>query len=84
MADSERRTLTTHQEVLIESCYQAIMPSVKITAHENFFDAGGDSIQLVKLVQLIQAKLGVSIPLADFLYSPTRATLVEAIIASLP
>jgi acyl carrier protein len=78
------RTLTADQQAMIDVCYESILPGVRVTEEESFFDAGGDSIQLVHLVQLVQAKLGTSIRLSDFLYSPTRAALAEAIVARLP
>ncbi|MEA2147412.1 MAG: hypothetical protein QOG59_2999, partial [Solirubrobacteraceae bacterium] len=43
--------------------------------HEDFFAAGGDSIQAAALLARIEARLGVSVALPAFMAQPTPATL---------
>ena len=48
-------------------------------AHDNFFEAGGTSLQAVHLMQLVERKFGVRLPTTVLLEAPTPALLSERI-----
>lgn len=64
---------------LREQCYGVVLPGVEVGAQDNFFDLGGDSIQLIRVVAIAQDTFGVEIDALDFFLKPTLARLAETV-----
>jgi len=70
-----------HHAALVErlrtACFAAVLPGVAVAEDEDFFQAGGDSVQLIRVVLLAQAELGIELRPSDFFVNPTLRTLAD-------
>jgi amino acid adenylation domain-containing protein len=57
--------------------WEEVLGTRPITADDNFFDLGGDSLQAVRLFQLIRTVFGRDLPVASLLQAPTVSELVR-------
>lgn len=64
------------------SAYRQTLNNAEVTADDDFFEFGGDSIAVLKATELIWEKTGVEIGLGLFFTYPTAAELATAILAS--
>ena len=60
-------------------CRETVLPGVDIGDHDDFFDAGGDSIALLRLVALVQYEFGIEIRAIEFFTHPTLAVLAAMV-----
>lgn len=70
--NSDARTVTL-------SAYRTVLGNPDISPDDDFFELGGDSVQAIEAVSMIEAAVGVEIPVAWFFTYPTAAELAEAI-----
>ena len=56
---------------------QVLSTDSTFSLDDNFLDLGGDSIALIMMVQAIEGRLGVSIPMSDVYQSPTIRHLAQ-------
>src|SRR5712691_1781417 len=70
-SDTERIVL---QEVLIP-----LLHNDSMGIHDDFFRAGGNSLQAAQLMSALNRRFGVAISLADFFTSPTAAHLASVV-----
>ncbi|SNT65549.1 Acyl carrier protein [Asanoa hainanensis] len=59
---------------------QATLDNPRVGLNDDFFDAGGDSILAVQVIQDLQKRTGIHIPLAYFFSGPTAGELGEALL----
>lgn len=59
--------------------WHEVLKSEKITPHDNFFDLGGDSIQIALVKTMIKQKLNLEISITDLFQFPTIQQLVAFI-----
>jgi amino acid adenylation domain-containing protein len=71
LSEAERQLLPLFQEVL---------GSTNITTTENFFDLGGHSLQLLRLVALIRNRLGVDLPISEVFAAPTITAMAVSLL----
>ena len=64
---------------LRRECYELILPGVDVPADADFFELGGDSIMLIRLVAIAQRVFGVTIDALDFFQRPTLTALATAV-----
>jgi acyl carrier protein len=62
-----------------EQCYATVLPGVPVGPDDNFFDLGGDSLGLIRLVAIAQDVFDVEIDALDFFLNPTMTALVGSI-----
>ena len=67
--------LSPLQRRLHAECLARVLPGAPADADADFFAAGGDSMQLVRLLAFVHRIFGVEPPVMDFLRAPTLATL---------
>jgi nonribosomal peptide synthetase VibF len=64
------------------AAYRRALNNAEMTADDDFFEFGGDSILVMKATDLIREMTGVEIGLGVFFTYPTAAELATAILAS--
>lgn len=68
-------TLSPLQRRLHAECLVRVLPGAPADPDADFFAAGGDSMQLIRLLALVHRIFGVEPSVLDFLRTPTLATL---------
>jgi len=66
-------------ERVLAQIWRNVLNIAEIGVEDNFFDLGGDSLQVVRMFLEIERKLGKSLPLATLVEAPTVAQLAEAL-----
>ncbi len=64
------------------TAYRQTLNNAEMTAEDDFFESGGDSVLVMKATELIWEMTGVEIGLGLFFTYPTAAELATAILAS--
>ncbi|MET8249446.1 amino acid adenylation domain-containing protein [Streptomyces sp. NPDC005202] len=72
-------TLTATERGLLRDVLAPLLRDDRIGVHDDFFLAGGNSLQAVQLMSAINRRFGVEIALGDFFASPTVAHLAATI-----
>lgn len=68
---------SNHLYALARDAIEKALDCRAIRDTDNFFDLGGDSLRMVRLLALIRKKTGHDLPLKEFYTQPTLAHLVE-------
>lgn len=76
-SDDEPRNAT--ERVLLREVLAPMLRNDRLGVHDDFFQAGGDSLQAAQLMSAINRRFEVEIALADFFVSPTAAHLASII-----
>ena len=63
------------------TAYRQALNNAEITAEDDFFEFGGDSLRVMEATELIWKMTGVEIGLGLFFTYPTAAELATAILA---
>jgi acyl carrier protein len=66
------------------SAFRQVLGKPEILPDDDFFESGGDSMQAIDVVSMIEAAVGVDVPTAWFFTYPTAAELASAITALVP
>jgi hypothetical protein len=74
----------TELERQLVSLWQGLLASDAIGIDHDFFEAGGHSLLVTRMLNRVRRASGVEVPLRDFLRDPTIAHLAELIHAGLP
>lgn len=64
------------------AAYRDILNDPGVTPHDHFFDVGGDSMQALDAIEMIEKKLDIRIGVATFFTCPTAGDLARAITES--
>jgi nonribosomal peptide synthetase VibF len=64
------------------TAYRQTLNNAEMTAEDDFFEFGGDSVMVMKATDLISEMTGVEIGLGLFFTYPTAAELAAAILAT--
>ncbi|MGX1543856.1 non-ribosomal peptide synthetase [Streptomyces adustus] len=72
-------TLTVTERALLRDVLAPLLHDHRIGVRDDFFLAGGNSLQAVQLMSAINRRFGVEIALGDFFASPTVAHLAAAV-----
>ncbi len=62
-------------EIAIASAFSDILDVEKVGIHDNFFDLGGHSLLIVRLVKHLEEAIGISLPLRAVFEAPSVAEL---------
>ncbi|MFR9754996.1 non-ribosomal peptide synthetase [Streptomyces sp. TR06-5] len=73
----EPRTAT--ERVLLDDVLTPLLRNVRLGVHDDFFQAGGNSLQAAQLMSAINRRFGVEVALTDFFTSPTIAHLAGVV-----
>ncbi|MER7515579.1 amino acid adenylation domain-containing protein [Streptomyces sp. NPDC126499] len=76
-AGEEPRTAT--ERVLLREVLAPLLRNDRLGVHDDFFLAGGNSLQAAQLMSAIQRRFGAEIALGDFFVSPTVAHLAATV-----
>lgn len=71
--------LTPAQHRVYGHCVARIMPDAPVVPDADFFELGGTSLQIMRLVAAAYASFGAEVPVAEFLRRPTLATLTALV-----
>jgi len=74
--------LVTHARVLVESLWSSALgldPTVPADREVSFFDLGGNSLLVVRLLADVQRATGANLSLSSVLAHPTLASLIDAV-----
>ncbi len=82
--DSNPRLSVSSTSVLdaVLAAYRVILDSPDVTPDDDFFDVGGDSMQALDAIAMIEDKLDTRIGVATFFTCPTAGDLAKAIMES--
>jgi len=69
----------TETEELLVEIWEEVLEQQNVGVEDNFFDAGGHSLKVTKLVSLIHKRLGVETPLATVFNAPTVRQLAQCL-----
>lgn len=72
-------SLTATERRLLREVLAPLLRDDRLGVHDDFFLAGGNSLQAVQLMSAINRRFGVEIALGDFFVSPTVAHLAATI-----
>lgn len=61
------------------SAYRQVLGNPEVSPDDDFFELGGDSMQAIDAVSIIETEVGMEIPAAWFFTYPTAAELASAI-----
>lgn len=61
------------------AAYRQILENPEVTADDDFFEFGGDSIRAMNAIALVQEMIGAEISVGMFFTYPTAAELATAI-----
>ncbi|MEU6983114.1 amino acid adenylation domain-containing protein [Streptomyces sp. NPDC046324] len=75
----ERRPPTATERRLLREVLAPLLGEDRVGVHDDFFLAGGNSLQAVQLMSAIKRRFGVEIALGDFFASPTVAHLAATV-----
>jgi acyl carrier protein len=64
------------------SAFRQILGDAELAEDDDFFEAGGDSVQVLKTTELILEMTGVEVSLGLFFTYPTAGELAAAILES--
>ncbi|MCI0384719.1 non-ribosomal peptide synthetase [Streptomyces sp. CNQ085] len=78
-ADRDGTPPLTATERAVADLWLAILPASGVGRDDDFFASGGTSLLVVELLGRIGQSFGVSVPLRDFLLSPTVSALAAAV-----
>jgi amino acid adenylation domain-containing protein len=71
------RAPRTRQEAAVAEIFSEILELPYVGAEDSFFELGGHSLLAVRLVQAIDARLGVRVSISELMQRPTVAELAE-------
>ncbi|WP_052850412.1 acyl carrier protein [Streptomyces avicenniae] len=63
--------------------FSRLLPGAKVTPNTHFFDAGGTSLDGVKLLAAVKRSWGVSLRLRDLVTAPSPGSLTDLILVRL-
>ncbi|WP_298731550.1 condensation domain-containing protein, partial [uncultured Chitinophaga sp.] len=69
-------------EQQIANIWQEILGREKVGIRDNFFDLGGDSIKILRVLAAVRKQLNLDIPVADVYKHPTIETLLANTLAT--
>ncbi|MDG4797014.1 acyl carrier protein [Micromonospora sp. WMMD1082] len=64
---------------LRDECYGVVLPGVPVSADDDLFEIGGDSVMLIRLVAMAQLTFGVEVDALSYFQRPTLATLATEV-----
>jgi acyl carrier protein len=64
------------------AAFRQVLDNPGITPTDDFFAVGGDSVQAIMALSVIEEAIGAEIPVALFFTFPSAAALAEAVTAS--
>jgi acyl carrier protein len=67
---------------VVLAAYRDILDNPGVTSHDDFFDVGGDSMQALDVIEIIEKELDINIGVATFFTCPTAGDLARAITES--
>ena len=77
MRDGDFRPPRTPLESRMAALWQELLEVESIGIADNFFEFGGDSLLAVKLVVMLEERLGITLALSDLVQAPTIEKLRE-------
>jgi amino acid adenylation domain-containing protein len=69
----------TVTEIVLAGCYSAVLGRGPVGALDSFFDLGGSSLQVMRLVDSIHAELGADVGVTEVFLHPTPRQLAASI-----
>jgi yersiniabactin nonribosomal peptide synthetase len=80
--EASRQPLNGPREEALATLWQALLTAETVSANDNFFTLGGDSLSATQAVAQIREQFGVQVSLADFFHSADLRALATHIDAS--
>lgn len=67
-------------EATIRQAWRDVLQRSDISASDNFFEVGGDSLKAIEVIARLRSALGIDLPLIAFFEDPTIAHLAKVIV----
>jgi len=74
----------TETEQLVAAVWQEVLGVERVGLDDNFFDLGGNSVQVVRAHRRLQEIFGRALPIVRIFSNPTTRYLASALAAALP
>jgi amino acid adenylation domain-containing protein len=74
-----RSAPATATEIALAGLYATVLGREQVGADDSFFDIGGSSLQVMRLVDLISSQVGVDLPVATIFLHPSPRQLAASI-----
>jgi acyl carrier protein len=62
----------------VREIWQQVLGIERIELHDDLFELGGHSLTITRIIALMQARLGVDVPLDDLFDNPTIVGALDA------
>lgn len=72
----------TPAELLVAGLWQELLDAGDVGPHDDFFARGGDSFRALRLVEALERRVGLRLPLSAFLDDATLGGLARALVRS--
>ncbi len=80
MADSPARSVAPESMLeLVLDAYRQGLENPEVNPTDDFFEVGGDSVQALNVLAILEEKIGVNVNIGVFFACPTAAELATAI-----
>ncbi|MFS0871458.1 condensation domain-containing protein [Paenibacillus xylanilyticus] len=76
---TETTSVSSEQRQFLEKAFQMVLGLTQVTSHDDFFQLGGDSLRMTRLLSMIASEYGVVIPVQRFF----RQATIEGILHEL-
>jgi acyl carrier protein len=74
-----RSSIETNVLDAVLAAYRQALENVDVNSDDDFFEVGGDSVQALNVIAILEDTLGIQISAARFFSCPTAAELAAAI-----
>lgn len=79
-ADRDHVAPRTEIELLVADVWAEVLGRERIGAHDDFFELGGQSLQVARVINRIRQLTGLELDLLRFFETPTVAGLAEHVL----
>jgi thioesterase domain-containing protein len=77
--DHSHQSPATHTEAVLTSLYAAVLHREQVGATDSFFDIGGSSLQVMRLIDLISQEIGADVGVTTVFLHPSPRQLAASI-----
>lgn len=84
MADKKEKTGLDGWQAMVAGVWNQFLPNKVLHPNANFFECGGKSLVLIRVLQEIEQRFGAKLSLTDFLKEPTLKNMTHLALTAKP
>lgn len=77
MRDDKESAFTDRTQLIVDVFREALPADEVVTAHTDFFEAGGNSVLAARVVARLRSRIGVAVSLPDLFRARTAQALAD-------